>query len=570
MKKALSILFLFYFLQAVYGADSKPNVLLIVCDDLNDYISGMNSHPQAKTPNIEKLASSGVMFRRAYSNNPVCAPSRSSFLSGLYPHTSYNFFWSKWFENPIMKNSNTLMEYFKKQGYSVLGTGKLMHHFKKEVWSEYKNKTDYGPYWFNGKDRTAHPNVPKPMYDVGPIDGSFASFDDQPKQKGPKDGWVLGWGSPKLYDYSEGSSDLTPDERNAQWASQKLQEFADNQHEDPFFLAVGFVRPHTPLHVRQKYFDLFPEDEVLLPVLKEGDNEDTFYHKILKRKGHENKGGTYYQNLKEGYEGKHEGLKKFTRAYLASVAAVDANVGKVIDTLDNTHLKDNTIVVFTSDHGWNMGQKEHLFKGAPWEESCRVPFVVRAPGVTKQGGIAEHPISLIDLYPTLTDLCGISGDTRKNEKGIQIDGTSVRPFLENPKSREWEGPRIAVTMVFDQQFDGNPHKQNWSLRSEDFRYIKYSDGTEELYDHRSDSHEWMNLAMNPEYDLIKNRIYQELLSMLPTPEEVTQRSASMKKGKEKNAEKWKNEYFKKNPASDLNKDGKLSWSEFQEYKKGKK
>jgi iduronate 2-sulfatase len=200
------------------------------------------------------------------------------------------------------------------------------------------------------------------------------------------------------------------------------------------------------------------------------------------------------------------------------VAAVDDCIGQVVDAIDNSPFKDNTIIVLTSDHGWQMGQKDYLFKHSPWEESCRVPFVVRAPGIAKAGGVAEHPVSLIDLFPTLIDLCGIEGDTRKNNQGASLSGHSVRPFLENPRTRTWDGPNGALSMIYvgaskktySPEEKNRLANQHWSYRTERWRYIHYNDGAEELYDHESDSREWTNLADSLEHKAIKEKLRREM------------------------------------------------------------
>ena len=189
--------------------------------------------------------------------------------------------------------------------------------------------------------------------------------------------------------------------------------------------------------------------------------------------------------------------------------------------VDNSPFKDNTIIVVTSDHGWQMGQKDYLFKNSPWEESTRVPLVIRAPGVAKPGGIAEHPVSLIDLYPTLVDLCGLEGDTRKNEKGAPLDGHSARPFLEDPQNGRWDGPDAALSVIFlgdsrheysadEQQELG---KQHWTIRTRRWRYIHYSNGAEVLYDHDNDLGEWTNLAEAPEHAATKDSLRKKTLKM---------------------------------------------------------
>ena len=493
----------------------RPNVLLIVCDDLNDYVTGLNGHPQARTPHLERLAETAVSFTRAYSNNPICAPSRSSFLTGIYPHTSKNHHFDKWYRNPVLKNSRTLMDHFKQNGYVVVGSGKLMHHWRREEWTEFGHRTDYGPFWHRSSKRVAHPDVPEPYASIGPVDGSYGALEDAlARKKSEEEGWIYGvWGKkvqPMRFRSAE-DRDPTPDERNAAWAVQKIGQLARSDSDQPFFLGVGFIRPHTPLHVPRKYFDLFPFENVQLPVLKEGDAEDTGLKEFA---GPKTKGPLYFRLLRESYGGTLEGLRTFTRAYLASVAAVDDCIGQVIDALDNSRFRDNTIVVVTSDHGWNMGEKDWLFKMSLWEESCRVPLIVRAPGISRAGKKAGHPVSLVDLYPTLVDLCGLEGNTRKNDKGAPLDGHSMRPFLEDPENGAWDGPDAVLSMVYS----GGEHAkisemQHYSVRTRDFRYVRYNNGYEELYDHRKDPYEWDNLADKAEYETVRKGLRKKLDAM---------------------------------------------------------
>jgi iduronate 2-sulfatase len=501
--------------QAVADQTQRQNVVMIVCDDLNDYITGMDGHPQAKTPNIAGLAESGVSFRRAYSNNPVCAPSRSSFFTGIYPHTSKNLFWDKWFENPVLKNSKTIMEHFRDNDYHVVGSGKLMHHHLASEWSEYQHKADYGPFVFDGKERVAHPSVPQPFGSIGPVDGSFAPLSDVPyaEDSTGNKGWIYGsWGKVKRMRYvNEDDRAPTPDERNAQWAADRIGRFATEQSGKPFFLAVGFIRPHTPLHVPKRFFDMFPKDSLDLPVIQPDDADDCHYADVFDSNM---KGLKYFRLLKASYPDLESGLKAFAQAYLASIAAVDECIGQVVDAVDNSPFKDNTIIVVTSDHGWNMGEKDYLFKNSLWEESTRVPLVIRAAGVAKPGGIAEHPVSLIDIYPTLVDLCGLEGDTRKNDHGAGLDGHSLRPFLESPKSEHWNGPDAALTMIYaGPETKDDPARQHWSVRTKRWRYILYNNGSEELYDHDNDPYEWTNLSGNSHHAKVKEDLKVRLLRM---------------------------------------------------------
>ena len=499
----------------------RPNVVLIVCDDLNDYIGHLGGHPQARTPNIDRLAASGVSFLRAYSNNPVCAPSRASFLTGIYGHHSGNIWWDPWHKNPVLANSHSLMEHFQANGYAVVGSGKLMHHHKSAVWDEYENTTDYGPFAHNGEKSGGHPSVPLPYRNIGAIDGSFAPLSDVPYNGEDGKGWVYGKRiNKKLVPFhynSETDRSLTPDELNARWAADRLKQFAEDDSDQPFFLAVGFIRPHLPLHAPKKNFDRFPLESVQVPTIKPDDAQDTHYLDLFY---HDHQKGTrYYTTLRESYPTVEEGLRDFTQAYLACTNFVDDQVGVVLDSLEQNGLADNTIVVLTSDHGFNMGEKDYLFKNSPWEESTRVPLVIRAPGISQSGQLAEHPVSLIDIYPTLKDLCGLEGDTRKNDQGHALSGHSVRPFLADPKSNDWTGPEGAVSMIFvgrnpkpdlpDKEV-WDPAKQHWSYRTQRWRYVWYNNGMVELYDHQSDPYEWTNLADDPAHADTRAELHQKL------------------------------------------------------------
>ena len=501
-------------------AKSLPNIVLIMVDDLNDSPEIFNGHPQTKTPNIKKLASSSVSFLKAYSNDPMCGPSRASMITGVYPHNSSNFWQESWLKNEVLSNTKTIMEKFKENGYNVIGSGKILHHNKKEIWSEFKHNADYGPVAYKGihvrgKKGIAHPDVPKPFGDIGQIDGSFGPFKNLNNFK--KDGEQLSWaygGSRgyKEFKYnSEKDRDLTPDEINAQWAEDRLKKLAKSNDGKPFFLAVGFVRPHTPLIAPKKYFDMYPLEDIQLANILENDKDDTYrnYDSLieLENKSSNSNSLTHkdlkkrwvrmFYDLEESYENPKEGLKRFTQAYLACVSAVDDNIGQVMKVIDNSKLKDNTIVILVSDHGWTMGEKDHVYKNSPWEESTRIPMTIRAPGVSKPNSKVEHPVSLIDIYPTLLDLAGLDNKTVKNEKGKPLDGHSLRTFLENPNTEEWNGPKGALSVVYSSDKNkNNTANHHYSLRTKDWRYIIYDSGNEELYNNSSDPKEWNNLLYN--------------------------------------------------------------------------
>ena len=495
------------------GTAGRPNVVMIVVDDLNDFVTGLGGHPQARTPHVERLAQSGVAFANAYSNNPVCAPSRSSLFTGIYPHTSGNYSFTPWHTYPVLRNSKTLMEHFRDNGYRTYGSGKLMHHHVRRVWDEFENRANYGPVAWDGKQGIGHPSVPEPFRSIGPIDGSFAPLSDVPslpeqaRTKGHV-GWYDTTNKRPFRYVDPNDRDLTPDEANARWAAKQIGQLAKTSGNQPFFLAVGFLRPHTPLHAPKAYFDRFPLESVELPTIKPGDAEDCYYVQAVDPRNNK-KGPKYFRLLRQSYPTLEEGLKTYVRAYLACVAFVDDQIGRVIEAVDRTPLRDNTIILLTSDHGYNMGEKDYLFKNSLWEESTRVPLIVRAPGVGRPGSIVDQPVSLIDVYPTLVDLCGLEGDTRKGPEGVTIEGHSLKPLMQG---LAWDGPEAALSVING----GPPDKiagKHFSVRTRDWRYILYADGSEELYDHAKDPHEWTNLAADPVHARTKARLRKMLLEM---------------------------------------------------------
>ncbi len=510
-------------------SQKKPNVIFIICDDINDYEGAFAGHKQVKTPNIDRLAKSGVSFLNAHSNCPMCSPSRNSLFTGVYPCHSKDFGWTPNFEQRILKNNKTLFEYFGENGYYTMGSGKLLHENRREYWDEWGIEiNNYGPVAFNGKDPVGHPSVPEPFRSIGAIDGSFAPLSDVPVfpdsiSGGNKTGWLYAKGKEDFLEYTDDEHrDLMPDEMHAQWAVKRIKEMENKDLGQPFFMGIGFVRPHTPLYAPKKYFDMFPLDKIELSMIKPGDAIDTHYkdvYPIAKQATGEyytntSKGVVYYKLLKDSYGGNAEsGLKHFLQAYLACIAFVDDQIGTVIDAINNSKFKNNTIIILTSDHGWQMGEKDYLFKNSPWEESTRIPLIIKTPD-TKNGSKVDHPVSLIDLYPTLTDLCGLTGNNRKNESGGKIDGFSLRPFLENPETEKWEGPNGALTMVGDGTNYDEVMKQTYSYRTKEWRYILYLNGDEELYHNKTDPYEWKNLANDMKFEGRKQALKKEMLEII--------------------------------------------------------
>lgn len=512
----------------------KPNVVFIICDDLNDYVEGFGGHPQAVTPNLARLAGSGVRFTQAHCTIPICGPSRASLFTGIYPHHSGCYGFTEWHRYPVLRNSRTLMDHFRANGYHTLGTGKIMHHrLVKSEWAEYGNPAGYGPFAHDGTTNQPHPDTPAPYREIGAVDGSFGplvSLEGRTTVEGKPLRWRIGGrkAPQELVVRSPADHDRTPDEKNGDWAVRRLGELAAAPAGQPFFLAVGFIRPHTPLIVPKRFFDMFPVDEIDLPAILDGDRADTFAHTIRGLpEGREpdsirteDMGTRLFRELVKSYPSRDEALRHFMQAYLASVASVDEQIGRVLDALEANGQRQNTIIVLTSDHGWGMGEKDYLYKNSLWQEATRVPLIVVDPRIASAGKACSRPVSLIDIYPTLVDLCGLTGDTRKNETGHRLDGHSLRPLLDNPEAGGWTGPAEALTALYKWRTRYDPAAESYALRSEGWRYIRYENGKEELYATTTDPHEWTNLADDPAFGSKLQAFRQKLAERLPPAGEL--------------------------------------------------
>ena len=277
-------------------------------------------------------------------------------------------------------------------------------------------------------------------------------------------------------------------------------------------MGVGFVRPHTPLYAPDRFFDMYPLESIELAPWMKSDASDTHFNENFPDKG---KGLRYYRELLASYDGDREvAIKHFLQAYLACITFMDEQVGIVLDSLEaHPELNKNTMIVFTSDHGWQMGEKNYLFKNSPWEESAKIPLIIRKAKSEINNISIEQPVSLIDIFPTLVDYANLKGDHRKKGNGAKLGGFSLRPLIDDPKSQNWQGPNGALTVVGNYANSGKEKsvaKQNYSYRTKAFRYIVYSNGQEELYDHTSDQHEWNNLASNKQYKDIIKRLKDEV------------------------------------------------------------
>ncbi|MCA9249312.1 MAG: sulfatase-like hydrolase/transferase, partial [Planctomycetales bacterium] len=424
----------------------RPNVLFIAVDDLNDWIGCLGGHPQATTPNIDRLAASGMLFTNAYCAGASCNPSRTAVMTGLAPHHS-GLYTNTQKMRDVLPETELMPKYFSRHGYWSGGAGKILHYIVDgDSWDEYF------------PSRQSENPFPRTFY---------------PKQRPvnlPREPWMYmetDWGALEVTDEEFGGDWLV-----SKWVGEQLA----RKHEQPFFLACGIYRPHEPWFVPKKYFDGFPVEEIQMPLgLNEDDLDD------IPPLGQALGTNRYLAHIQ-----KHGQWRRGIQGYLASIAFADAMVGRVLDALEQGPNADDTIVVLWSDHGWHLGEKEHWQKFTGWRVCARVPLIVRVPpGVP---GLAEgakaatrcnRPVSLVDLFRTLTELAGLP----PKEK---IDGHSLAPLLSDPQAA-W--PHASLTHL--------DRPGNYAISTERWRYIHYFRGGEELYDIESDPHEWTNLAGKP-------------------------------------------------------------------------
>lgn len=446
------------------AAVTKPNVLFISIDDLNDWIEPLGGHPQAKTPNMNRLAGEAVNFARNYCPSPGCNPSRSAVMTGYHPVTSGMYSnYQDW--RVVMPDAVTLGEYFRKHGYFSAGAGKIFHYTQvaPKCWDDY------------------YPSIEEPMPDYySPKPGGTVNMPQFPGMYGAFD-----WAPIPLPD------DETGDAKSVDWISKQLA----RKHDKPFFLACGIYRPHLPWYVPQKYFDQFPLDSIELPEVMDGDLDDLGGRAL----NIASRGGGYHRHVVEAGQ-----WKQAVQGYLASIAYADAMLGRLLDALDKSPHADNTIVVLWSDHGWQLGEKQHWRKFALWDNVARCVMMIKVPKGTPAlpegsaaGGKSTRVTSLMDIYPTLVELCGLPPRT-------DLDGNSLVPLLKDP-AIEWKYPAL-TTYDFGE----------YSISTERWHYIRYIDDTEELYDHAADPNEWHNLANQEQFTATKARL-AKLVPEHPAP-----------------------------------------------------
>ena len=444
---------------ALEPASGRPNILFIAIDDQNDWVGHLGGHHLAKTPHLDRLAKRGTTFLNAHCNAPLCNPSRTSLLIGLRPTTTGIYGLAPSFRDlPQWRDRTTLPQHFADNGYRTAATGKIYH-----------SGTGAGGGKIGGKGTANAPAGARPEWTITAPYGGVGSkpphklIPATPMGNHP----LMDWGvwPPDNDDTGKG------DYQVATWTVAQIKSAPRDQ---PFFLAAGFFLPHVPCYATQKWFDLYPDDDSVLPRLAGDDRRDTprfswYLHWELPE--------PRLRWLQENNQ-----WRNLVRSYLACTSFVDAQIGRLLTALDEAGLAENTIVVVWSDHGWHLGQKGLTGKNSLWDRSTKVPLIFAGPGV-KAAQRCSQPAELLDLYPTLTDLAGLPART-------DLEGLSLVPQLRDAATPR---DRPAITS----------HNQgNHGIRSERWRYIRYADGTEELYDMHRDPHEWTNVAALPEYAAI--------------------------------------------------------------------
>lgn len=443
---------------------NRPNVVMIAVDDMCDWIEPLGSS-MAKTPNLDRLARQGTVFSNAHTAGIYCAPSRSAIFSGRYASTTgcYNnqVFWHN---HPEYR---PLQVAFKEGGYGVFGTGKLFHHpagfLDQRGWDEF------------------HVRTPEQKTSGWPMD----SWDHDAPLPDPYPHSPYNQADPKWTGRPFMEVGPIPNDREENMADTIRTKWVCNligrRHDKPFFVGLGLYAPHFPNYAPQKYFDLYPLGSIKSPPIKEDDLDDI--PEIVRIKHESRKKNIHGKLIEMGI------IESSIQGYLACISYADAMVGRVLDAIERGPNKGNTVVVFWSDHGYAHGEKGHWGKHTLWQRTSQVPFIWAGPGV-KAGADIGYTATLIDIYPTLVEMCGLAGDEG-------LEGESLASVLKNGKAPKGRGR--SVLLPYDEA-------NSYAVINEEWRYIQYRDGSEELYDVRKDPNEWYNLAGDREMAPIKKRL----------------------------------------------------------------
>lgn len=433
------------------------NVLLLLIDDTSPIYNSVLQDSGVSTPNLERLAKQSTWFSRGYTY-PGCCISRTAFLTGLRPSTTgvyYNGQNFRQVEGWVSK-VESLPARFKRAGYLTAGYGKIFHNRYQE-WDEHSWSEGHVVHYSNEAEKELLDHI---------IPGTLTEIPEGPGN--------YTWGIlPDDWDRDD-LSKMSQDRRNAK----RAVDFLGEEHNKPFFLAFGCWRPHVHWTVPQRFYDLYPLEDIGIPAGFRGDDLEDIP-----------KPGRWIAT----HRGFHDKIvrnalwKQALQGLFASTTFADEQIGRVLDALEDSPYSDNTIVVFAGDNGWHTGQKNHWSKFVLWELATRVPYSIRVPGMKPQ--VSNTPVSLLDLYPTLISLTGLSGPQTH-----ELEGIDLSPVLSGASSER--GEPVVLSYGW----------QNHAVRDDRFRFIRYRNGDEELYDHANDPHEWTNLASLPRFQGVKDRL----------------------------------------------------------------
>lgn len=429
----------------------RPNVLFIAVDDLNHWVGYTGRNPQSKTPNIDRLSKMGVSFTRAYCAAPLCNPSRAALMSGKRPSTTACY-----------QNADNWKEYipegiglaatFKKAGYFVAGAGKIYHSssYYPSEWDEYYDEKGFG----SEDDEELHAARARTK-SIAKLEGFHTEVTHDLKDSDLSDWHIVDYCIDQL----------------------------SKPHDKPFFLACGVHKPHLPWVVPRKYYEMFPVESIELPPYREDDLDDVPPEGVrMARPDGDHK-----------FIVEHDRWKYAIQSYLATIAYTDMNIGRLLDAFEKSRYAKNTIICFWGDHGWHLGEKDHWRKFTLWEEATRAPLIWVVPGLTRPDTVCDRTVDFMSIYPTLCELAAIP-------RPSHVEGVSICQLLEHPRAR-WEQPGVTTFGYM-----------NHAVRSEAWRYIRYSGGGEEFYDEAKDPYEWTNRAGSAEFEQQK----KELGKFMPT------------------------------------------------------
>ncbi len=446
--------------QPSTDTNRRPNILMIAIDDLNDWVEPLGGHPDVKTPAMQRLASRGLTFTNAHCQAPLCNPSRTSLMTGRRPTSTGVYGLRPWIRNvPELADLVTLPQYFHTHGYRTLIGGKIFHGGNGRGKGSELECDVWGP------NASVGAKPPKKL--IPPTPGG-----NNP---------LMDWGTFPHRDEDKG------DWKVASWAVNELEQMPTDK---PFFLSVGFFLPHVPCYATQKWFDLYPDDSLTMPPILRGDRDDTpeaswFIH-------------WYLPEPRTSWLEEHNQLRPLVRSYLASISFVDSQVGRVLSALEKSPQADNTIVVLWSDHGYHLGEKAISGKNSLWARSTRIPLLMAGPGVPVDAKCSQ-PAELMDLYPTLAEFVGLPAPQG-------VEGLSLVPQIRDPSTPR-ERPAICTH-----------NAGNHSVCDTRWRYVRYAEGSEELYDRSVDPNEYTNLLADGQDRAKVQAVVDELSRWLPTKE----------------------------------------------------